>query len=65
MMIVMKEGATEDQIDHVVERIEAVGCSAHLSQGEVLTVIGAIGDRERVAALELEGTTGSTTSCRS
>jgi 3-deoxy-7-phosphoheptulonate synthase len=58
MMIVMKEGATEEQISHVVERIEGVGCSAHLSRGEVLTVIGAIGDRDRVAALGLEGTPG-------
>src|SRR5919202_2265203 len=58
MMIVMKEGATEEQISHVVERIEEVGCSAHISKGELLTVIGAIGDRDRVAALGLEGTPG-------
>jgi 3-deoxy-7-phosphoheptulonate synthase len=58
MMIVMKEGATEEQISHVVERIEEVGCSAHLSRGELLTVIGAIGDRDRVAALGLDGYDG-------
>jgi 3-deoxy-7-phosphoheptulonate synthase len=58
MMIVMKEGATEEQIRSVVQRVEGVGCSAHISQGEVLTVIGAIGDRDRVAALGLEGTPG-------
>ena len=58
MMIVMKEGATEEQIQAVVERVEAVGCSAHVSQGELLTVIGAIGDRDRVAALGLEGAPG-------
>jgi 3-deoxy-7-phosphoheptulonate synthase len=58
MMIVMKEGATEEQISHVVERVEQVGCSAHLSRGDLLTVIGAIGDRDRVASLGLEGTAG-------
>src|SRR4051795_6878448 len=58
MMIVMKEGATDEQIAHVVERVEEVGCSAHISRGELLTVIGAIGDRDRVAALGLEGTAG-------
>ena len=58
MMIVMKEGATEDQIQAVVDRVESVGCSAHVSAGEVLTVIGAIGDRDRVAALGLEGAAG-------
>ena len=58
MMIVMKEGATEEQIQAVVERVESVGCSAHVSQGELLTVIGAIGDRDRVADLGLEGAPG-------
>ena len=58
MMIVMKEGATEDQIAHVVERIEEVGASAHVSKGELLTVIGAIGDRDKVSALGLEGYEG-------
>jgi 3-deoxy-7-phosphoheptulonate synthase len=58
MMIVMKEGATEEQVAHVVERIEEVGCSAHISEGELLTVIGAIGDRDRVASLGLEGAPG-------
>ena len=58
MMIVMKEGASEEQIQAVVERVESVGCSAHVSPGELLTVIGAIGDRDRVAALGLEGAPG-------
>jgi 3-deoxy-7-phosphoheptulonate synthase len=58
MMIVMKEGATPDQVEAVVERVESAGCSAHVSRGELLTVIGAIGDRDRVAALGLEGAPG-------
>ena len=58
MMIVMKEGATEEEIAHVVERVEEIGCSAHISEGELLTVIGAIGDRGKVADLGLEGAPG-------
>jgi 3-deoxy-7-phosphoheptulonate synthase len=58
MMIVMKAEATEEQIEAVVERVESVGCSAHVSRGEVLTVIGAIGDRDRVAGLGLDGAPG-------
>jgi 3-deoxy-7-phosphoheptulonate synthase len=58
MMIVMKEGATDEEVDAVVKRVESVGCSAHLSRGELLTVIGAIGDRDRVADLGLEGAPG-------
>ena len=58
MMIVMKEEATDEQVQAVVDRVQSVGCSAHVSRGEVLTVIGAIGDRDRVAALGLEGAPG-------
>jgi 3-deoxy-7-phosphoheptulonate synthase len=58
MMIVMKQDATEDQIQAVIDRIESVGARAHRSPGEEVTVIGAIGDREHVQRLELEGTPG-------
>jgi 3-deoxy-7-phosphoheptulonate synthase len=58
MMIVMKEGATEEQIRAVVKRVESVGAHAHISEGELVTVIGAIGDREHVANLGLEGAPG-------
>jgi 3-deoxy-7-phosphoheptulonate synthase len=58
MMIVMKEGATAEQIDAVVERVQSVGAKVHMSKGELVTVIGAIGDREHVANLELEGYPG-------
>src|ERR671922_2137634 len=58
MMIVMKEGATEEQISAVVDRVEAVGAHADVSRGELVTVIGAIGDREHVANLGLEGAPG-------
>jgi 3-deoxy-7-phosphoheptulonate synthase len=58
MMIVMKATATQDEIQAVIERVEAVGARAHVSQGDELTVIGAIGDREHVARLGLEGAPG-------
>ncbi|MEA2373765.1 MAG: 3-deoxy-7-phosphoheptulonate synthase [Thermoleophilaceae bacterium] len=58
MMIVMKEGATTDQVDAVIRQVENVGAQAHVSRGELHTVIGAIGDREHVANLELEGFAG-------
>src|SRR3954451_3615754 len=58
MMIVMKPTATEAEIQAVIDRIQSVGAVAHPSRGEELTVIGAIGDREHVARLELEGAPG-------
>ena len=58
MMIVMKPTATEEEIQGVIDRIQSVGARAHPSRGDEVTVIGAIGDREHVARLELEGTPG-------
>jgi 3-deoxy-7-phosphoheptulonate synthase len=58
MMIVMKPTATEEQVQAVIARIESCGARAHPSRGEEVTVIGAIGDREHVARLGLEGHEG-------
>ncbi|HEX4759452.1 MAG TPA: 3-deoxy-7-phosphoheptulonate synthase [Thermoleophilaceae bacterium] len=54
----MKEGATAEEVTAVVDRVESVGAKAHISQGELVTVIGAIGDREHVDNLGLEGFPG-------
>jgi 3-deoxy-7-phosphoheptulonate synthase len=58
MMIVMKPTATQEEVDAVVERVNGVGARAHVIYGDELTVIGAIGDAEHVARLNLEGTPG-------
>src|ERR1700712_885656 len=58
MMIVMKPTATEEDILSVIDRIEACGAVAHPSRGEEVTLIGAVGDREHVARIELEGAPG-------
>ncbi len=57
-MIVMKPTATESEVQAVIERVQSVGARTHISRGEEVTVIGAIGDREHVARLDLEGTPG-------
>jgi 3-deoxy-7-phosphoheptulonate synthase len=57
-MIVMKQTATEDQVWTVLERIESLGVRARCSAGEEVTVIGAIGEGERVARLQLECSPG-------
>lgn len=53
MMIIMKEGATQEQIEHIVEKLRSVGAEAHLSKGKYKTVIGAIGDRDAIIQLPL------------
>jgi 3-deoxy-7-phosphoheptulonate synthase len=58
MMIVMTPTATPQEVQAVIDRVESIGARAHVINGEELTVIGAIGDREHVARLELEGSPG-------
>ena len=58
MMIVMKPTATDQEVQAVIDRVQAVGARTHPIVGEELTVIGAIGDREHVQRLELEGAPG-------
>jgi len=58
MMIVMKETATKDEVDAVVEKIERAGARAHLSSGARVTVIGAIGDVEQDVSVERLGLEG-------
>src|SRR3954470_419280 len=58
MLIVMKQTATEDEIAAVIARVESVGARAHVSQGDEVTLIGAIGDREHVARVEADAMLG-------
>jgi 3-deoxy-7-phosphoheptulonate synthase len=44
MIIIMKMGASQEEIQHVVHRVEELGYQTHLSQGEERTIIGVIGD---------------------
>ncbi len=44
MIIVLKPGATQQQIDHIMARLKELGLSIHLSRGKERTIIGAIGD---------------------
>ena len=43
MVIVMQEGATDSQIQHVIDRLVASGFNVHRSTGESHTVLGAVG----------------------
>ncbi|HXH49252.1 MAG TPA: 3-deoxy-7-phosphoheptulonate synthase [Terriglobia bacterium] len=43
MVVVMEEGATEEQIQHVIDRLMRMGFDAHRSTGIRQTVIGAVG----------------------
>ena len=54
MIIVLKPEATQAEIDHVIEKIEAAGLKPHISRGVERTVIGAIGDEAAIREIPLE-----------
>src|SRR3954470_7458854 len=53
MIIVTKPGITAGELDHIRERVEALGLHTHISTGEQRTLIGCIGDEERLRELPL------------
>lgn len=54
MIIVMKPDATEKQVQGIVRAIEEKGLKAHLSKGDQVTIIGAVGDKSLLSARNLE-----------
>jgi 3-deoxy-7-phosphoheptulonate synthase len=58
LLIVMSGTATPDQVEEVVARLEEIGAQAYVTPGREATVSGAIGEREAIAALPLEGYAG-------
>jgi len=48
MMIIMRTDATKEQVSSVVDRVENLGLTAHISSGEERTVIGAVGESRPV-----------------
>src|SRR5262245_12513433 len=58
MIIVLRPHPTPDVIAHVLERIEALGFTPHLSQGVSRTIIGVIGDEDKLQAEPLQAIAG-------
>src|SRR5216684_3877445 len=54
MIVVMKPGASQRQIDHVIERIEELGLRSHVIVGTDRTVIAALGEKRDGAKQALE-----------
>ncbi len=48
MIIVMKPSATDAELERVLERVEKLELSAHLSSGESHTIIGLVGETGRL-----------------
>jgi 3-deoxy-7-phosphoheptulonate synthase len=53
MIIVTSIGISEAAISHIVEHVERAGLRVHVSRGDERTVIGCIGDHEKLLAANL------------
>ncbi|HIE43452.1 MAG TPA: 3-deoxy-7-phosphoheptulonate synthase, partial [Candidatus Omnitrophica bacterium] len=54
MIIVLKLGATKENIEHIKRKIESFGLKVWVSKGEYRTIMGAIGDEEPLRDIPLE-----------
>src|SRR5947209_14629513 len=48
MIIVVRPNSTPEQIDHILKRIQELGHRAHVSEGKLRTIIGVIGEENKL-----------------
>jgi 3-deoxy-7-phosphoheptulonate synthase len=58
MIVVMKRGATREQVEHMSRQIESMGLKAHVIVGTERTVVAAIGEKRDGARESLESGSG-------
>jgi 3-deoxy-7-phosphoheptulonate synthase len=58
VIVVMKRGATAEQIEHAIQRVEQLGLKAHPIYGTERTVIAAVGEKRDEFRQSLESTPG-------
>ncbi|MEZ6137509.1 MAG: 3-deoxy-7-phosphoheptulonate synthase [Pirellulaceae bacterium] len=58
MILILRHGATEAEVQHVIERVESMGFAAHLSRGTHRTIVGIIGDEDQTRESPLRAIPG-------
>src|SRR5438128_2272585 len=58
MIIVMKQTSTPQEIEHVCEKVKELGLTPQVSRGVERTIIGVIGEEEKLRAKPLEAFPG-------
>ena len=58
MIIITRYDITDEELDHIRERVEAAGLHTHLSRGERRTIIGCIGDEAKLQEVPLRSLAG-------
>jgi 3-deoxy-7-phosphoheptulonate synthase len=54
MIVVLRPDATEEQINHIIEKVQRLGLKPHVSKGTERTIIGVIGPEDVLAVTPLE-----------
>ena len=58
MIIVLKPGATKQEIEHIMGKVTKLGLKPWLSEGVERSIIGVIGPEDALRTLPLEGFAG-------
>ena len=48
VILILESRASDEQVDHVLRRVEALGLQHHLSRGTYRTIVGIIGDEDQL-----------------
>ncbi|MCL2649069.1 MAG: 3-deoxy-7-phosphoheptulonate synthase [Phycisphaerales bacterium] len=58
MIVILKPEAPEALVKDIVSHIESIGLQAHLSRGQFRTIIGVVGEEEKINPEQLKSLTG-------
>ena len=58
MIVIMKQNATKEQVNAVIKRVKEEGLEVHLSEGKEQTIIGLVGDTEKMIDVPFRGFDG-------
>ena len=58
ILLLLRANVTEQQVDHVIERIEKLSFRAHLGRRTHRSTVGVIGDEERLRVEPLKAIPG-------
>lgn len=58
MIIVLKPGANEAEVNHIIDKVKALGLTPHVSKGTERTIIGVIGPEDVLRVTPLEAFPG-------
>jgi 3-deoxy-7-phosphoheptulonate synthase len=58
VILILKSGVSDEQVTHVLQRVETLGFQAHLSRGTYRTIVGIIGDESQLTPESLRAIPG-------